>query len=376
MYRRVHRRCDCCRQTPGAFTLIELLVVIGVMTILIALALAAVQKAREAANRTHCLNNLMQLVLACHQANDTNRQLPPLWFPWNTGGHGGIYPDLSSPIKIYTTVPEGEKPTVAYGNGLFFWLLPYIEQKAEYDRVYPSCYKNVFSFNYPGLKSEGSLIKTYICASDPSAPGGISQIQGKPYAVCNYPGNYYVFGNPKGNDTNGQNVLPASIPDGLSNTIFFAEAFGTCSATGSLVYHQAAGSTWSDYEALVAGFCMAYRKHSGTDQAAFVPGVDMATYPPCSSGGGFAGPPAAGDFFAGPGEQGVTPTGQVIQPFQVVPDWQNGCDWQVTQLQSPHAGGMNVGVGDGSVRFINANISISTWVAVCDPRDGGPLGEW
>ena len=45
--------------------------------------------------------------------------------------------------------------------------------------------------------------------------------------------------------------------------------------------------------------------------------------------------------------------------------------------QTPHAGGMNVCLGDGSVRVVNSGISPATWAAACDPRDGVPLGgDW
>ncbi len=91
------------RPTCHGFTLVELLVVITIIGILISLLLPAVQAAREAARRAQCLNNLKQVALALHNYHTSHNSLPP----------GGLSDNNLSFVVM---------------------LLPYLEQKALYDR--------------------------------------------------------------------------------------------------------------------------------------------------------------------------------------------------------------------------------------------------
>lgn len=73
-YRRVLR--SSLGRHPRGFTIVELLVSIGIIAILMALLLPAVQSAREAARRTQCRNNLRQISLGVTNFESTHRQLP------------------------------------------------------------------------------------------------------------------------------------------------------------------------------------------------------------------------------------------------------------------------------------------------------------
>ena len=100
-------------RSRAGFTLIELLVVIAIIAVLIALLLPAIQRVREAANRTTCTNNLKQLGLAMHSFESANRGFPP--------------------CRVNNPPPEsgiGARMQHSWAPFIF----PYIEQQALHDR--------------------------------------------------------------------------------------------------------------------------------------------------------------------------------------------------------------------------------------------------
>jgi prepilin-type N-terminal cleavage/methylation domain-containing protein/prepilin-type processing-associated H-X9-DG protein len=283
------------------FTLIELLVVIAIIGILIALLLPAVQKIREAANRTKCSNNLKQIILATINCTDTNGGfLPP---------GDGLYPfDGQTPYNSYACV--------------FFHILPYMEQGDAYYATLqnPDPHgNNGNNFTYsPFWNVLTGNFKTYICPSDPTNVPGSGWNAG----LSSYAYNAQVFPI----DWNGRNIYPASITDGVSNTIFFTEKESYC------------GDYWPDWGASIAD-----PSGGSTFPQPTGPASMFVVNPPiCSLANDFAG-------------QGfLEPNAGLASTF--------------------HTGGINVALGDGSVRSVSPSVDTNTWWAALTINGGEVLG--
>lgn len=145
-----------------AFTLIELLVVIAIIAILIGLLIPAVQKVREAANRTRCMNNLKQLGLACYHHETDKGFFPP----------GGVRTVFGPAAKL--GIPNGLR------HGWCIFTLPYIEQSAVYAQ-----YRFDRSWNATENQAAvRTVISTFVCPSNPEAPISNNQANSD-YAATN-----------------------------------------------------------------------------------------------------------------------------------------------------------------------------------------------
>jgi prepilin-type N-terminal cleavage/methylation domain-containing protein len=190
---------------PRGFTLVELLAVIAVIGTLVGFLLPAVQQAREAARRAHCLNNLKQIGLALHYYQTANSVFPP-----------------SFCIRPGTTLSTNNGSWSIHGR-----LLPYLEQGAAYNRIrLDISWDAQLGTGVPAMRTP-----TYVCPSEINDRVRVDA-SGNPYT---YPHTYgFSFGswlvyNPAANQGGdgaffvNSRVGPAGILDGLSNTLAAAE---------------------------------------------------------------------------------------------------------------------------------------------------------
>ena len=331
-------------QTRRGFTLIELLVVIAIIAVLIALLLPAVQQAREAARRTQCKNNLKQMGLALHNYHD-----------------------------VHSTFPIGSNATGTNEWGQSFWvgLLPFLDQAPLFNAWTSNGQYTGYLDHASSSASNGALVSgkgfpAINCPSDPQksltrvqvkVPGGaaISSYVGVAGAVGNF--GTYTDSQSTANPT----TCAGNVACGPVNTAGFFICLKVTrmrDLTDGTTNVIAIGEQ-SDYLFdTVANTRFEGRSGGGESGLGYTMGSSGTT-------------PGAERQFS------LTsvnfPIGQKNFPNKAgVPG--NGSS--NLPIQSAHVGGAQVLLGDGSVRFLSANMNYDTLRALCVRDDGQTLGEF
>ena len=345
------------KRSRFGFTLIELLVVIAIIAILIALLLPAVQQAREAARRTQCKNNLKQLGLALHNYHDVYNR-----FCFGKGG------------TINT--PNAGMPLAQQSNwnrlGGLVPLLPYIEQNNLAQQIAAGGTFNGTTFRpngpYPwedAYTPWRTQIPAYLCPSD-SQPeqswnGGRSPAAKNNYGFC-YGDSVLQSAENGQQSSRGMFTFQrcysfADDLDGSSNTVMMADLVRTTGGREKLGSTGVVTGTDTNPNACNLALNPANKNEFG-------PSVQIVGW--------------SGDRWcdANTSNTGINTVLPPNSPRCSNDAWDGR--WGIYSSQSRHTGGVQVLLGDGSVRFVSESIDSGNSSYNGGEVTGGrsPYGIW
>src|SRR5262245_16867215 len=300
-------------RSRNAFTLIELLVVIAIIAVLIGLLLPAVQKVRESAARAKCQNNLKQLGLAMHNYEN-----------------------------VFGTFPQGRNqfPKVVSAPAR---LLAYVEQATIQQRIDPD---GTLAVGTPNDVAAKNRVTIFVCPSDPQdgrVPGDV--YYGTNYVACNGTGVTV--------DAAGAVTYP-TIPNG--NGVFVQ------APTKIMDIADGTSNTAAFSESLIGDGVPVASMPTSLQQARLVilelTGSNDPTPSDCDGGKGTWNAKRGGQWIDG--HFGNTLYNHYYPP-NVPGKWDCGNtshNKALTAARSNHAGGVNLLLCDGSVRFVRDSLAI------------------
>ncbi|MEN1678103.1 MAG: DUF1559 domain-containing protein [Planctomycetota bacterium] len=312
------------RRRDGGFTLIELLVVIGIIGVLMALLLPAVQSAREASRRSSCLNSVRQLCLASMQFEVSMRRWP------------GAFDRLTA------------QHIESSGGELFgTWaiqLMPHLERQEVYDE-------------YAAGRTPGTYVDLMLCPSD--------DIKQRADAANSYVANAGKHGSTLVQSTaDGPFVNRAYQPklamleghwlDGREYTLSYSENLG------ALPYHTLGWSGFKTGDAGVPGTWIDGDYVADRDDRQWSPVFVWHSVPQRTA------------YINGPDATCQNCEPEILTPLL----YGSGSDAEFLRVNSfnarptsNHSGGVNVGFSGGRAVFLRENIDYDVFRALMTPND-------
>lgn len=328
----------------SGFTLIELLVVIAIIGVLVALLLPAVQQAREAARRTQCKNNLKQLGLALHNYHDAYGK-----FPYFAGGTkkgkpstSGNWDRQSGLVQLLPYADQANLYNLMAAGGMIDGTGPWLPMG-------PSPWIGA----YPPYQTKLAVL---LCPSEAGQGGSgindgfdFSKFGRTNYAFCLGDTGQNVNQWDAGRQVRGMFFFQSGLgvrdcTDGTSNTIMMGE-IGISNGDGTLtdIVGQVADGVFQGDKGV---------PWAVTNPSACLAQVSGRQYIPTANVHSLRGNRWADGCVSSTGFQTILPPNS---PSCDESGWDAGSG--VYSAGSRHTGGVNVVMGDGSVRFVSQNIN-------------------
>jgi len=357
-----------------AFTLIELLVVIAIVAILIALLVPAVQKVREAAARMQCANNLKQIALGIHNHESAKKYFPGLADGAPTGWSSNNH---------------------AYAFGTLANVLPYIEQAQLQNLIN---FSQVATVNgYAGAinpihdPAASTVVPLYLCPSDGQNPLFVQTSTARTPNAFTTAGTNYVFNSGSGRANASASIAyydPAYATDGMfwygsrlsfrdmrdgsSNALLVSECLLGPGQPAPTASATAPGVVGRYYVSLTTSVFQS----NSVPPGGWIQGGALVTSRPaeCDNGTRAWGVMRGSSWFWG-GRAWNSVFNGALQPNDPLPDC--GAHGRgFFAARSNHSGGVNVALGDGSVRFVSSSVNLTTWQALCTRSGDEPVGDF